>query len=122
MAYHNELGKLGETLAANYLQSKGYTIEERNWRINRLEIDILDKKDETLIFVQVNTPSNTEFGHPEMSVTARKERLITAGATAYMEKIEHEWAIRFDIISVVMGRDQKPDIRHLEDAFFPGIH
>jgi len=122
MAYHNELGKLGETLAANYLQSKGYTIEERNWRINRLEIDIIAKKDETLIFVEVKTRSNTEFGHPEMSVTARKERLITAGATAYMEKIEHEWAIRFDIISVVMGRDQKPDIRHLEDAFFPGIH
>lgn len=122
MAYHNELGKLGETLASNYLQTKGYTIEERNWRVNKLEIDIIAKKDETLVFVEVKTRSNTEFGHPEMSVTSRKERLISAAATAYMEKTEHEWAIRFDIISVVMGRDQKPDIRHLEDAFFPGIH
>ncbi len=122
MAYHNELGKLGELLAAKYLEAEGYSIEERNWRINRLEIDLIAKKDDTLIFVEVKTRSNTEHGHPEMAVTARKERLISAAATAYMKKVEHEWAIRFDIISVVMGRNQKPDIRHLEDAFFPGVH
>ena len=122
MAYHNDLGKLGELLAAKHLETQGYNIEERNWRINRLEIDLIVKKEDTLIFVEVKTRSNTEHGHPEMAVTPRKERLISAAATAYMKKVEHEWAIRFDIISVVMGRDQKPDIRHLEDAFFPGVH
>ena len=122
MAYHNELGKLGELLAAKYLEAEGYSIAERNWRINRLEIDLIAKKDDTLVFVEVKTRSNTEHGHPEMAVTPRKERLISAAATAYMKHVKHEWAIRFDIISVVMDRNQKPDIRHLEDAFFPGVH
>lgn len=121
MAYHNDLGKLGEKLAANYLTEKGYTIIERNWRINKLEIDLIASLGDTLIFVEVKTRSNIEYGHPELAVSPRKETLIAAAAKGYMKKIDHDWAIRFDIVSIVMHRNKQPDIRHLEDAFFPGV-
>lgn len=121
MALHNEIGQLGEQLAARYLSSKGYTIEAKNWRVNRLEIDLILRRGETLIFVEVKTRSNPDFGAPESFVSKRKKRLLTSAATAYMQEVGHEWAIRFDVVSVVLQPDREPEINHFEDAFFPGI-
>ncbi|MEL6656135.1 MAG: YraN family protein [Bacteroidota bacterium] len=121
MAAHNELGELGEKLAANFLEANGYTILARNWRANRAEIDIIAQLDETLIFVEVKTRSTDFFGAPEESITKRKKRLLAAAATAYMQETGHEWAIRFDIISIIMQLGKAPKLEHYEDAFFPGL-
>ena len=122
MAQHNELGQLGEQLAANFLQANGYTILARNWRVNRVEIDIIAELNDTLIFVEVKTRSSDFFGAPETAVTKRKKRLLAAAASAYMEQSGHDWAIRFDIISIVMQLGETPKLEHFEDAFFPGLH
>lgn len=122
MAAHNELGELGEKLAANYLTANGYTILARNWRVNRAEIDIIARMDETLIFVEVKTRSSDYFGAPEEFVTKRKKRLLASAAAAYMQQEGHEWAFRFDIISIVMKLGNAPKLEHYEDAFFPGLH
>jgi putative endonuclease len=122
MASHNELGKLGETLAANFLQANGYTILARNWRVNRIEIDLIARLDDTLVFVEVKTRSSDYFGAPEAFVTKRKKRLMASAATAYMQETGHEWALRFDVISILMGKGQAPELEHFEDAFFPGLH
>jgi putative endonuclease len=55
MAEHNELGKLGEELAAEYLQKNGYAILETNWVFQKAEIDILAQKENTLAVVEVKT-------------------------------------------------------------------
>ncbi len=55
MAAHNELGKEGELLAANHLQSEGYVIRHRNWRCGHKELDIVAEKDGTLVFVEEKT-------------------------------------------------------------------
>ena len=122
MASHNELGKLGETLAANFLQANGYTILARNWRVNRIEVDLIARLDDTLIFVEVKTRSSDSFGPPEAYVTQRKKRLMASAATAYMQDTGHDWAIRFDVISIVLRTGEAPDLEHFEDAFFPGLH
>ncbi len=122
MAQHNELGQLGEQLAANFLQANGYNILARNWRVNRVEIDIIAELNDTLIFVEVKTRSSDFFGAPETAVTKRKKRLLAAAASAYMEQSGHDWAIRFDIISIVMKLGEAPKLEHFEDAFFPGLH
>lgn len=122
MAQHNELGQLGEQLAANFLQANGYNILARNWRVNRVEIDIIAELNDTLIFVEVKTRSSDFFGAPETAVTKRKKRLLAAAASAYMEQSGHDWAIRFDIISIVMKLGSAPKLEHFEDAFFPGLH
>ena len=51
MALHNLLGKIGEDAAVAYLESNGYTIRDRNWRKNHLELDIVATKDGVLIVV-----------------------------------------------------------------------
>ena len=64
MAIHNALGKAGEDAVAAYLEHNGYVIRDRNWRKNRLELDIVATKDNGLIIVEVKTRSNTEYIKP----------------------------------------------------------
>jgi putative endonuclease len=112
---------LGEQLAAHYLRANGYTILERNWRVNRAEIDLIVRKNDTLIFVEVKSRSTAHFGPPEAFVSKRKKRLLASAASAYMQTSGYEWAIRFDIVSVLLQPGESPLIEHFEDAFFPGL-
>ena len=59
MAAHNELGKWGEDLAAEYLEKKGYTIVERDWKSGRRDIDIIALDDDVVVFVEVKTRRNS---------------------------------------------------------------
>jgi putative endonuclease len=116
-----ELGKIGEDRAAEYLLSKDYIILERNWRFRKAEIDIICQKDNILIFVEVKAKSYNFFGDPEESITSYKENLIIDAASQYMVLHNYEWEIRFDIISILLEKNQPPAIFHYEDAFFPGL-
>ena len=55
MAQHNELGKIGEKLAADYLLSKGYEIVCKNYFYQKAEIDIIAKHNNMMICVEVKT-------------------------------------------------------------------
>ena len=119
MAEHNDLGKRGEELAAEYLAEKGYEILERNWRAGRGELDIIAKaKNGILIFVEVKTRSYNTMGEPEDAVNERKESILMGTAGAYMEKINYTWEVRFDIISVIISAKGNIKIQHFEDVFF----
>jgi putative endonuclease len=119
MARHNETGKLGEKLAVGFLTNKGYTILETNWRSGKAEVDIIAKTKEILVFVEVKTRSSVQYGFPEEFVTDKKERLLFRAAGNYMRLINHDWEIRFDIISVVLHQTNEPEITHFMDTYFP---
>lgn len=118
MAEHNDFGKLGEEIAANYLEGKGYEIVERNWRNTHKEIDIIAKDGETLVMVEVKTRQTDEYGNPDTAVTKKKQRLLIAAANAYLFKNKLDVETRFDIISIIF-KDGEPVIEHIEDAFLP---
>ena len=118
MADHNDLGKLGEELAVNYLTGKGYEILERNWRNKHKEIDIVAKDGGTLVIVEVKTRQSDGFGEPDMAVTKRKQRLLIAAANAYLLRSQMDTNTRFDIVSIVFNNGN-PVIDHIEDAFLP---
>ena len=118
MAAHNDLGNKGEALAKDFLLLKNYTILEENWRYGKAEIDLIAMYNEVLIFIEVKTRSTIAFGKPEDFVSAKKQNMVTYAAPRYMEKINHDWAIRFDIISIVINKDDTYSIEHFEDAFF----
>lgn len=121
MAKHLDTGKLGEDAAKRFLEQKGFRILETNWRYKRLEVDIIAYDGAELVFVEVKTRSSKYFGTPEVFVDKRKEKLLAQAAAAYMEVIGHEWTIRFDVVSVLVGRNGRLYVRHLRDAFFPGL-
>jgi putative endonuclease len=121
MAKHNEVGHRGEQIATDYLTKKNYTILDRNWRYKRAEIDIVAMHGAVLVFAEVKTRSNDLFERPESAVDEKKRRLLARAAVAYMRKIGHEWAIRFDILAVVLKEENVFFVDHFEDAFFPQL-
>lgn len=120
MSTHNELGVKGEIIACEFLQEHGYIILEINWRFSRVEIDIIAKQNQTIIFVEVKTRSSEHFGYPENAVDVTKQKNMATAAEEYMEQNNIETDVRFDVISIVM-KNNKPDIHHIQDAFFPMI-
>ena len=74
MAEHNRLGASGEKAACEYLQGKGYTIREMNWRSGKLELDIVAQKGTVLVFIEVKTRQNNQYGFPEEAITPAKIR------------------------------------------------
>ena len=110
------LGKAGEDAAVEYLTRKGYTIRDRNWRKNRLELDIVATKDDIIAFVEVKTRRNTDFREPYEAVDWKKIRHIVVAADAYVKMYAIDARIRFDIMEVVGGPDHF-QITHIEDAF-----
>ncbi len=112
-----ETGKYGEQLAEEYLVSLGYKILDRNWRYSRSEIDLIAMFEKILVFVEVKTRSYDFFGTPETFVSDQKELLIHEAASVYMEKINHDWEIRFDIIAILLNKNGTYKLEHFEDAF-----
>ena len=67
MAKHNNTGKWGEDLAADYLREKGYEIIERDWRDGHRDIDIIARSPDlrTIVFVEVKTRATDVITKPE---------------------------------------------------------
>lgn len=116
-----ELGRSGEDAAAEWLTEQGYYILARNWRFGRAEIDlIIEDNTKTIIFIEVKTRSDNTFSQPEAAVSARKQQRIYEAAHAFLHHIGHNWAFRFDIISIIY-KNEKFFIHHIQDAFFPTL-
>lgn len=120
MAAHNELGKMGERIAAEHLSAKGYLIHHRNWRCGHKELDIVAEKDGILVIVEVKTRKDTDFGTPEASITYGKIKRIVSSTDAYLRKFAIDLPVRFDIITVV-EEGNSPKLNHIEDAFYPPL-
>lgn len=117
MAYHNELGKLGEQLATNLLLEKGYEILERNFTFQKAEIDIIAKKENELIIVEVKTRNSAFFGDPQEFVNASKIKLLVKAANEYVISNNLDVEVRFDIISVIKNKHVE-QLEHFENAFY----
>jgi putative endonuclease len=116
MATHNVLGNLGELSACTHLQNKGYQIREKNWRFDRAEIDIIAENADFLVIVEVKTRSTDFFGDPVFFVDKRKQGLMIKAAAAYLERMEGEKEVRFDIIGIVKDKTGE-HLHHIEGAF-----
>lgn len=119
MAIHNELGKRGEQIAAAYLEDLGYRILNANWRCARAEVDLIADQQGTIVFVEVKTRSSIDYGHPEEFVSYKKEKQLEFASSVYIEMMNHQGEIRFDIIAIVFENKDLYKINHIEDAFWP---
>ncbi|MBJ2123354.1 YraN family protein [Flavobacterium sp. IB48] len=121
MAEHNDLGKLGEDLATAYLEENGYSILERNFVIQKAEIDIIAQKDYVLAIVEVKTRSSLDFGSPQDFVKQKKIQLLIKAVNAYINDREKDFQedleIRFDIVAIHKNGESFA-IEHLTDAFY----
>jgi putative endonuclease len=117
MAEHNELGKLGEELAVEFLQQNGYTILETNWTFQKAEIDIIAQIDNVLAVVEVKTRSSIEFGLPQDFVKPKKIQLLVKAVNEYVTSNDLDLTVRFDIIAIYK-EENNYKIDHIPDAFY----
>lgn len=117
-AGHIALGRKGEDIAAQYLEQQGCTILSRNWRCREGELDIVGTDGEVLIVCEVKTRSGLGYGLPAESVTRDK--------MARIRRLTDKWLcafgcgyvpVRFDVIAVLIGSDDRPELRHYLGAF-----
>ncbi len=111
---NNELGKIGEDIATVYLQDMGYEILVRNWRFERVELDIVARKDSILVFCEVKTRRSVSHGVPSDAITPIKLQHIRTAALHWLtnNQSRHK-GIRFDAISVIHCAGQPTTISHI---------
>lgn len=120
MAAHNDLGKWGEEVAAEFLASKGYAILERDWKDGHRDIDIIARTaDETIVFVEVKTRTFDAIAKPEDAITKQKIKSIGKAANAYVKAYQLWNELRFDVITIIGNRKENAQINHIADAFNP---
>jgi putative endonuclease len=101
-------GALGEKLAADFLKKRGYRILETNYRCRWGEIDLVAQQKDYLVFVEVRTKSNRDFGSPEESINAGKKRHMERAASYYQQVHEHlpeQW--RIDLVAVDLDANSR---------------
>lgn len=117
MAKHNDLGKQGEQMAADFLMHLGYEILERNYRYQKAEVDIIAKKKNILAIIEVKTRSTTVFGNPQDFLKAKQIERIVHAIDHYVILKQLDVEVRFDVVAIVKNGNQY-DFEHLENAYF----
>lgn len=118
---NRQKGEQAEGLAVSYLESKGYTILDRNYYFEHAEVDIVALGDDYIVFVEVKSRKNNDFGRPEEAINSVKQTNVIKAAEAWLHERKMTGAfIRFDVIAITQENDsQAPDIRHFHNAFQP---
>lgn len=114
---NQEMGIMGENIACQYLESKGYQILERNFECRQGEIDIIALDHQELVFIEVKTRCNYQYGEARNAVNHVKQKHIYQATSYYIYKrnLEKE-LIRFDVIEVYVLNKIK--VNHLKNVEF----
>ncbi len=103
-ASSNQLGRIGEELAARHLEGLGYEIVARNWRTSvqgvRGEVDIIARDVSTLVFCEVKSRRRTECADAFAAVTWSKQRQLRRLAALYLVDGPGGLNVRFDVVAV----------------------
>ena len=115
-------GNFGEKQAVRFLKKNGYKILKQNYVANGHEIDIIAEDKNYLVFAEVKTRTSGSKSifeaRPASSVTPDKQRKIISASKAYINFVKTSKQIRFDIIEVIISKDNDVEsISHLVGAF-----
>jgi putative endonuclease len=118
MAAKDVLGRAGEDRAAQYLESCGYAVLDRNWRTREGELDLVVARPGELVVVEVKTRRGEGFGHPFEAIDRRKQqrlwRLAVAWIAAHPDHAQGR-RLRVDAVAIVGADPATAALEHLED-------
>lgn len=118
MGNNRKTGILGENYAKQHLVDSGYEIISTNYRCRAGEIDIIAKKEEFIVFLEVKYRKSLLYGYPRESVNAKKQSRIRDVAIFYIvaEDILN-LDFRFDVIEILQVAQGEIKIEHIKNAF-----
>src|SRR3989344_5487622 len=111
-ARRKEVGRLGEDIAAQFLERKGFKVIARNYRKPWGEIDIIAEKGGVVRFVEVKAVSRESLPdgsremdyRPEELVDVRKLRKVARTAALYMESARDTREYQIDVVGVILDK------------------
>lgn len=113
---NNSYGKIGEDLAEQYLIRKDYHILAKNYHSRFGEIDIIALDEDSIVFIEVKTRTQSMFGSPLEAITRSKLSKLIKTSQFYLSlKNLHGKPYRFDAIEIIFGSSDKPTINHLQN-------
>ena len=112
---NRQKGTIGEQTALEYMNKKGYELIDKNWHFSKnAEIDLIMMKDKTLVFIEVKSRSNLNYGHPFEAITQTKIKNIHLAVRGYLSS--HQSLsfknIRIDGIAII---NNPFSIEHLQN-------
>jgi putative endonuclease len=119
MAAKDDFGRAGEQRAAAHLRARGFDVLDRNWRTAGGEVDVVARRADALVFVEVKTRTTDGFGDPLEAVDARKRarlwRLANAWCAQHPE-LARGRARRLDVIGITGADPATARLEHVEDV------
>lgn len=122
-------GARGEACAAEFLRrERGFKIVAQNWRLardRRIEIDLVGRDGDILVFVEVKTRDPDALVPGYFAVNARKKRILKRACMAYLAQLGRRPRIfRFDVVEVMLPPGPPGggpiEVRHFENIpLFP---
>ena len=116
MSDHIDLGREGEDLAMEYLLQKGWTFLDRNYRVQKAEVDLIFRHQEQIIFVEVKARESDYLTDPRLLITRAKQKQIVKVADFYLKSKELDGESRFDVVIIVLNKKTR-SIDHIPNAF-----
>ena len=121
MATQQEIGEKAEKLAQEHLMRLGYKILNTNYQYGHLELDIVAKDGDELVIVEVKARSGIRYEHPSEALTNAKMKRIVEAAEGYIHDKNWEGETRFDLITIIFFRDDRYELEHFKEAFYPTL-
>lgn len=117
MGKHNDFGNEGEQFAVDFLLKAGYDILERNFRYLKAEVDIIAKKDDILVIVEVKARNDGFLEDMNTVINRKKIKLLTLAADHYVTQNAIEEEVRFDLITIIK-KNGGFNLEHVKNAFY----
>jgi putative endonuclease len=119
-----DIGRYGESVAADFLKKKKFKITKQNFHASHNEIDIIAEDKKYIVFVEVKTRtvvknSNFEYESAASAVTLTKQKRILAAAKSYLIDNPTKKTPRLDVIEVYLSQSGEViEINHMEAAYY----
>lgn len=112
------LGEYGELVAASWLRAHGYKVLRRRFKQgNSGEVDLVCRRDDTLVFVEVKSALHTGAGRPARRINEHKRQLLRRAALLWLRRLGRQVPVSMDVVEVLLPPGQKPQVTHLPAAF-----
>lgn len=118
MAHHNDLGRYGEQLGADYLAQHQYVVLHLNWKFSYYEIDVIASKNNVLHFIEIKTRLSVTFGLPEEDADRRKWMNIFKAAKVFQHRNPGWKRVQYDLLSIRVFDNAPPEYSLIEDVYY----
>ncbi|WP_062076505.1 YraN family protein [Demequina globuliformis] len=114
MTTAQQVGRIGEDAAYEWMVDRGWRVLARNWRCEHGEIDLVGVEDDTLVIAEVKARRSGATGLPQEAVTPRKLARLRRLAGAWLGASGRHWSqVRIDVFAVRVGPDASVNVEHL---------